>query len=155
MPEIMVVRSERGEVKSVERKQGDLLQVLKQVVTEAIDLWNPESSDFIVIKDMFPISVKLPITPQQYEAYSPYNLRRAGDVAEFDLPVFMISFENEYREDGYIDRGVLVVAPRLDDHVEKAILEIAVAATQEPTEEEEAALEKELPEEVREALEEE
>ena len=69
--------------------------------------------------------------------------------------MFMVSFENEYRKDGYIDRGVLVVAPRLDDYVEKAILEIAVAATQEPTEEEEAALEEELPEEVREALEEE
>jgi hypothetical protein len=56
----------------------------------------------------------------------------------FHVPVYIISFDNEYRDDNYVDKEVFVVAPAIDQKAEEAIVELAVESTKPaPPEEEE------------------
>lgn len=139
MAGIAIFWSENGAIKSVEKVEGELSQAIKRAVLKSMEDWDVTKSDLMVMRDLYPVSVKLPLTKEQYERYSGYNLRRAGGEATFEVPVYFISYENEWRGESYVDRKVAVVAPIVDDFVEKAIFELAENATKEPEELEEQA----------------
>jgi hypothetical protein len=63
----------------------------------------------------------------------------------FNVPVYIISFDNVYLEDTYVDREVLVVAPYVDKVAEDHIVELALESTRPPSEEKEEAETEELP----------
>ncbi|MGQ9759404.1 MAG: DUF2286 domain-containing protein [Candidatus Methanomethylicaceae archaeon] len=136
--EILVVRSKEGVIVSKSKIAGDLKEAVKKHVLDALSLWDSEKSDFTVIRDpQYPVSVKLPITKEQYDLYSRYDMSRTSDGSVvFHIPVYIISFDNEYKDDNYVDKEVLVVAPALDPKVEDAVVELAIESTKPEPEEE-------------------
>ncbi len=131
----IVARSRQGKVEEVEVLETGLKEVIKNVVLKALEMWDLESSDFIVMRDRYTTTVKLPLTKEQYEEYSKYELRRlSGSEAEVRIPIYVVSFNNEWRGDDYVDREVFVVAPYINDQQLEDIKELASNATAEPTE---------------------
>lgn len=137
--DILVVRSKEGTLVSKTRIPGTLMEAVKKQVLNALSLWDAERADFTVIRDpQYPVSVKLPITKEQYDLYSKFDMSRTSDGSViFHIPVYIISFDNEYKDDNYIDKEVFVVAPALDQKVEDAVVELAVESTKPEPEEEE------------------
>ncbi|MCX8182049.1 MAG: DUF2286 domain-containing protein [Candidatus Methanomethyliaceae archaeon] len=137
--EVLIVRSKEGSLISKSRVPGDLKETVKKQVLDALSLWDAERADFTVIRDpQYPVSVKLPITKEQYELYSKFDMSRTSDGSVvFHIPVYIISFDNEYKDDNYLDKEVFVVAPALDQKVEDAIVELAIESTKPEPEEEE------------------
>lgn len=129
--DILVVRSKEGTLVSKSRVPGTLMEAVKKQVLEALSIWDAERADFTVIRDpQYPVSVKLPITKDQYDLYSKFHMSRTSDGSVvFHIPVYIISFDNEYKDDNYIDKEVFVVAPALDQKVEEAVVELAVEST--------------------------
>jgi hypothetical protein len=112
MHTVLINTSREGNLVSKNIVEGDFKEVVRKTVAEALTLWNLDNADFTVIRDpQYPITAKAPITKEQYDLYSKYDLQRStnGSVM-FYLPVYIISFDNVYLEDSYIDREVLVVA---------------------------------------------
>jgi len=138
MSQIMIVRAKEGQLVSKNRVEGEFKEIVKKTVLDALSLWLMDSADFTVIRDpQYPIEAKAPITKEQYDLYSKHELQRAsnGSVV-FHVPVYIISFDNVYMEDNYMDREVLVVAPYIDPISEGHIVELALESTKPPTEEE-------------------
>jgi hypothetical protein len=119
---------------------------VKKIVIEALNLWAVDNADFTVIRDpQYPVTAKAPITKEQYDLYSKYDLQRTtnGSVM-FYVPVYIISFDNMYVEDNYLDKEVFVVAPVVDQIAEDVIAELAVESTkQDVTSEEDEGKEEE------------
>jgi len=137
MSQIMIVRAKEGQLVSKNRVEGEFKEAVKKTVLDAFSLWQLDSADFTVIRDpQYPVEAKAPITKEQYDLYSKYDLQRAsnGSVV-FHLPVYIISFDNVYMEDKYLDREVLVVAPYVDQISEEHIVELALESTKPPSEE--------------------
>lgn len=137
--DILVVRCREGTIVSKYKITGDFKETVKKQVLDALSLWDLEKADFTVIRDpQYPISVKLPITKEQYDLYSKYDLSKTSDGnVVFHITVYIISFDNEYKDDNYIDKEILVVAPAIDEKVEEAVVELAIESTKpEPKEEE-------------------
>jgi Uncharacterized protein conserved in archaea len=139
---VAVMRAELGEIKEKNLVEGDFNKVLKDVVVKALGLWDPQKSDLIIMKHRQEINVKLPISKEQYELYSQYNLRRKGDYATFEIPVYLISFENEWVDDSIFDSKVFVVAPYIDDYCTEKVEELAKSITT-PEKEEKEEIEEE------------
>jgi len=127
----IVARSRLGKVEQVEVVEEDLKDVVKKVVSLALEMWNLEASDFIVMRDHYSASVKLPLTKEQYEEYSRYELRRlSGSEAEVRVPLYVVSFNNEWRGEDYVDKEVFIVAPYISEQQLEDIKELALNATE-------------------------
>ena len=144
--QFMVIRAKEGNLVSKARAEGELKEVVKKIVMEALNLWAVDNADFTVIRDpQYPVTAKAPITKEQYDLYSKYDLQRTtnGSVM-FYVPVYIISFDNMYVEDNYLDKEVFVVAPVVDQIAEDVIAELAVESTkQDVTSEEDEGKEEE------------
>lgn len=142
MSKTLVLRSREGSLVSKTTIDSEIAQAVRKVVAGAVSLWAIETSDFIVIRDVYPVSVKLPISKEQYELYSKYDMSRTtnGSVM-FNVPVYVISFDNEWQEEDYVDKEVIVVAPVVDEKVEDIITELAIEATKPKEDEPDEGLE--------------
>ena len=120
----IIIISEEGNAKLHEEKELPLLEAVKETAKKALELWKLQRSDFIIIKDKYPVEIKLPITSEEYETYSKYNLQRTSPkTASFELPVYIISFDNEWLEKEYIDHKVFIVTISLNKELNKQIIE--------------------------------
>lgn len=122
---LLIVRAEEGEVKDSQIVEGELNNTLKNVVIKTLELWDPIKSDLIIVRHRHEITVKLPIKREQYEAYLQFNLRRKGDTATFEVPVYLVSFENQWIGENIVDSKVFVVSPYIDDYVAEKVIELA------------------------------
>lgn len=137
MSQIMIVRAKEGQLVSKNMLEGEFKEVVKKTVLDALSLWQLDNADFTVIRDpQYPVEAKAPITKEQYDLYSKFDLQRAsnGSVV-YHLPVYIISFDNVYMEDSYLDKEVLVVAPYVDQISEQHIVDLALDSTKPPSEE--------------------
>lgn len=146
--QFIVIRAKEGNLVSKAKVEGEMKEVVKKIVMEALNLWVVDNADFTVIRDpQYPVTAKAPITKEQYDLYSRYDLQRTtnGSVM-FYVPVYIISFDNMYVEDNYIDKEVFVVAPVVDQIAENIIAELAVESTKQDvkTEEDEGSEEEEV-----------
>ncbi|MCX8205237.1 MAG: DUF2286 domain-containing protein [Candidatus Nezhaarchaeota archaeon] len=127
---LIVARSSMGGVKEAEVVEGELSEVVKRVVLRALEMWDMRESDFIVMRDRYVTSVKLPLTKEQYEEYSKYELRRvSSSEAEVRVPIYVVSYSNEWRGDNYIDKEVFIIAPYINEAQLEEIKELASNAT--------------------------
>lgn len=140
---LMVIRSEEGEIKDQRIVEGELEQILKDVVVRSLELWDPQRSDLVVIRHKHEVSLKLPLKREQYELYSRFNLKRVGDKAVFEMPIYVVSYENEWIEDNIRDSKVFIVAPYIDEETANNIIELAKSITSSEEEEVEEELEEE------------
>lgn len=134
---ILIIKSEEGEIKDKQIAEGELEQVVKEVVIRALSLWNPQRSDLVVVKHKHEVALPLPITKEQYELYSRFNLKRFGDRAIFEIPIYIVSYENEWIEDNIRDSKVFIVTPYVDEATANDITELAKSITSVSEEEEE------------------
>lgn len=140
---ILIIRAEEGDIKDKQFIEGELEQVLKEVVVKALNLWNPQHSDLVVVKHKHEVGLPLPLKKEQYDMYARFNLRRIGDKAVFEIPIYVVSYENEWVEDSIRDSKVFVVAPYVDEATTSNIIELAKSITSAEEEEVEEELEEE------------
>ena len=109
----VLMHSERGHIKRVVEIEGPLYEAVKKAAFEALQLWNPETSDFVVMKDSYTKTLKLPLSKEEYEFYSRFELRRGSKEAEAIIPIYIVSFNNEWRETDYYDNEIFIITPKL------------------------------------------
>lgn len=134
---LLVIRAEEGEIKDRQIMEGELNSILKNVILKTLEIWDPVKSDLIIVRHKQEITIRLPITREQYEMYSQFNLKRKGDSASFEIPVYLISFENQWIDDNIVDSKVFIVSPYIDDYVAEKIVELAKNVTSQEEAEEE------------------
>ncbi len=128
--DVVVIEVDRGTVKDKHIRKGKLEEIVKQVVVEVLELWKPEKSDLIVMRHEHDIEVNLPLTTDEYERYSKYNLRRSGqDKARFTVPLYVISYDNEWVGEDVVDNVIRIVAPYIDERVVKELEELGKSTT--------------------------
>lgn len=146
---VLVIKSVMGKVESKDVVEGDIHEVVRQVTQKALSEWEPLSSDFVVVRDKYEVSLKLPLKPEEFERYKRFGLRRTPDgYAVFEVPVYLISYENEWRGSDYVDRKVYLVSLYVNDEITGEMEEWAAEATREtpPAAEEIEIAEEELEE---------
>ncbi len=127
----ILIHSERGSIKRVVEIEGALHEAVKKAAFEALQLWNPETSDFVVMKDSYTKSLKLPLSKEEYEFYSRFELRRSSKEAEAIIPIYIASFNNEWRETDYYDNEIFIIAPKLPPEDLEELKRRAMMATSE------------------------
>jgi len=128
--EILVIRAEEGKVKESKIVKGKIINVLKEIVKKTAEVWDPENSDFVVIRDKYEVSLRLPLSKEEYERYSKYNLRRTSDgYAVFDIPVYVVSFDNEWQGDDYYDKKIYLISLYVNEDVRKDLESWAIDST--------------------------
>lgn len=135
---VIIVKSENGNVSKKDIIEGDLSSILRSVANDALKEWNENSSDFIIMKDIHEIHIPLPLKPQTYEIFKNYIKGRTNKEAIAEIPVYVISFDNEWLDSDFKDKKVYIVSLYIDDKTENEILEYAKQITlpQQETEEE-------------------
>lgn len=127
---VFIVEADKGVIKYREIKEGNVEELVKQTILEILDKWDPAKSDLIVMRHEHIIEVPLPLTKEQYEKYSKLGLRRVSqNKARFAVPVYIISYDNEWIGEDVIDNIVRIVTPYVDELVSKEIEELAVITT--------------------------
>ncbi len=129
---ILVVRSVEGKIEDVKIYEDKSLEdVLREYVKKAADEWNPQLSDFTVMRTYYELRYKLPIPPELYDIANELGLEmeREGNELIIKLPVFTISFDNRWSGDTYRDLKVYVVTYLIEDSVQKHIMEYAAETT--------------------------
>lgn len=121
---VLVVRAERGKVVESTVVEGSLEDVAKDVAKEALVEWDPRVSEFVVLRDVEEVTIKLPIPGELVDELRKYGLRKKGESeAAIDLPYYTISFDNRRVGDDYIEYKVYVIAPYINDDF-KAWIEV-------------------------------
>ena len=67
---IAVIASENGKAKILEEHEGNISEIVRHIARKALEIWDNEKSDFIIIRDRYPVEINLPITKDEYEVYS-------------------------------------------------------------------------------------
>jgi len=128
---VLVIRGEHGNI--IEEKVDetkDIISKVKELASRALNLWEPEFSDFIIIKDQYEVSLKLPLTKDQVQRFMKYGIRRSSDgYAKFNIPVYIISYDSIWVEDDYIDRKVYLVSVYVNDEVKEDLKKLVIETT--------------------------
>jgi len=128
--EVLIIRAEEGKVRESRVVKGEITTILKEIVKKTAELWDPDRSDFVVIKDKYEVSLKLPLSREEYERYSRFNLRRTSDgYAIFDIPVYVVSFDNEWQGDDYYDKKIYLISLYVNEDVRRDLESWAIDST--------------------------
>ncbi|QGA54691.1 DUF2286 domain-containing protein [Sulfolobus sp. E5-1-F] len=138
---ILIVKSENGKVTLEKIAEGEISKVLRDVAKEALEEWNELASDFIIMRDNQEVRLPLPLKPEVYEAIKTFLVGKDKKEALAKIPLYIISYENEWKESDFQDKKIYVVSFYINDEIKKGILDDAAQMTseqkQELTEEEE------------------
>jgi len=112
---ILVIRSEQGKIVEERQIDGSLPIVVKEYAAEAYKEWNPETSDFTVLRGKYELRLKLPIDPDLLDIIEELNLDKRIELNELvvEVPLVTISFDNEWVGDSYYEKKMYVIVPDL------------------------------------------
>ena len=149
MPKIVVVKSVEGKIEDSRVIEGELTNIVKEIARRTLEEWNPEKSDFTIIKARYELRYKLPISPDLYDIIDELNLEKFREENNLIVvvPVYTISFDNEWLEDKYHDKAIYVVTYYIDEEEKKQIEEYAAETTKAPKGFQQGGLELSLTEE--------
>ncbi|MEM1873649.1 MAG: DUF2286 domain-containing protein [Acidilobaceae archaeon] len=132
---MLVVRAEYGEVKESRVVEGDFERVVRDVVSRALEEWNPAKSDFIVLRDERVVEV------ESLDQALAESLRSAGALRELErglsvrVPVVTVSFDNEMvSEERYEEHKIYIVTLYVSDDFKTEIEAEAAEITSAPEE---------------------
>ncbi|AFZ70860.1 hypothetical protein Calag_1138 [Caldisphaera lagunensis DSM 15908] len=130
---IIVIRSEVGKIISSELMEGELDQIVKKKSEDAMKEWNPETSDFIVLRDIRELELPLPLDPELVDILRNVGtLSRTSEKAIARIPVYTISFENMMiGEDNYVEHKIYLISPYINDDIKTELEKEAVEITTE------------------------
>lgn len=126
---ILVLKSEMGKVTSEQIVDGELGETVRKVATEALKEWNEYTSDFIIMKDVQEIKIPLPLKPETYDALKNFLAGKEKNAAIARVPFYIISFENEWQENDFMDKRVYVVTYYINDDMKKEAIDYAANVT--------------------------
>lgn len=123
MPEeCVVVRVEGNRVVGRETVIKDLVTAVKDHAKELINLWNPEESDFIILRVVQTVSLRLPLNRELYNKLERYGVKRVGDRAEANIPTYEIIYGSKWMgEDIQMDKMVIIM-PNIDEEVTEQVV---------------------------------
>mgnify|MGYP001770723118 FL=1 len=115
--ENVVIYIENENIANKEIVKSSLTDTVKNYVKRLLDVWNPEESDFIVLKVPQTVSLNLPLSKELYKKVEKYGVKRVGNKAEVEIPTYEIIYSNRWMgEDMEADRFV-VIMPYINDDV--------------------------------------
>jgi len=120
----LVIDYNNGEivnVKKVEAKKLDMF--VRDIAKQLIDKWDMENSDFIITRENRTIYLELPISKEDYGKLRQYGLRREGNMAAIDIPLYEISYSNSWENNEIVVKMATFIAPYINKQVEKEIIE--------------------------------
>lgn len=131
MEKILVIRGEHGNIVEERIDEAeDIFGKVKELASKALELWEPEFADFIIIKDQYEVSLKLPLTKDQVRRFMKYGIRRSPNgYAKFNIPVYIISYDSIWVESDYIDRKIYLVSIYVNDEVKEDLKKLVVETT--------------------------
>ncbi|TRM87773.1 DUF2286 domain-containing protein [Sulfolobus sp. A20-N-G8] len=138
---ILVVKSENGKVTSEKIMEGEIGKVIREVAKSALDEWNELTSDFIIMHDSQEVRVPLPLKPDVYEVLKNFLVGKDKREAIAKIPVYIISYENEWKESDFQDKKVYVISYYINDDMKKEVISDATQMTSEQPKEKEEDLE--------------
>lgn len=105
---------------------------MKNYVKKLLDKWNPEESDFIVLKVPQTVSLDLPLSKELYKRVEKYGVKRVGNKAEVEIPTYEIIYSNRWMgEDMEADRFVVIMPYINDDVINQVVNNILSSLTPE------------------------
>ncbi|MCI2414436.1 MAG: DUF2286 domain-containing protein [Candidatus Aramenus sp.] len=128
---VIVLKSELGKITSERSVEGNIGEVVKQVAAEALKEWNEIASDFTIMKDVQEVRIPLPLKPDVYESLKSFLSGKDKTAAIARIPVYIISYDNAWKEDNYQDNRVYVVSYYVDENLKNELAEYAKQATSE------------------------
>ncbi|EZQ06989.1 DUF2286 domain-containing protein [Candidatus Acidianus copahuensis] len=131
MTSVIVLRSESGKVTSEKVIEGDIGDVVRNTAAQALKEWNDMISDFIIMKDSQEWRVPLPLKPNDYERLKNFLSGKEKNEAILKLPIYIISFDNQWSGEDFQDKKVYVVSYYLDDEMKKELTTYAIDVTSE------------------------
>ncbi|MEM4041876.1 MAG: DUF2286 domain-containing protein [Saccharolobus sp.] len=134
---ILVLKSENGKITSEKVIEGELNRVIRDIAKQALEEWNEMASDFIIMHDSQEVRIPLPLKPDLYESIKGFLVGKDKKEAIAKIPVYIISYENEWRENDFQDKKVYVISYYINDELKKDIISDAEQMTSEQKEEEE------------------
>ncbi len=106
--------------------KGDMGEIVRQKAIAALkDEWKPDTKDFMIMGDYVEFEYPLPLTPEQYDTLSKFEMRKEGKVAVVKVPYYVITFP-KYAYPG-APQIVYLIAPYLDN---EKVEELKVLAKQ-------------------------
>lgn len=135
--QIAVVEANAGRVLKVEVVDGDVFNVVKDVVVKyAREKWEPLFSDFMVVKDYYESRLRSPVTREVESVIKRYGIqvkREGPDTLVAALPVYYVVYESiRMDEDDYHDRGIACVALVLGEEDLRSLKELLSESTRRP-----------------------
>ncbi|MFP3144599.1 MAG: DUF2286 domain-containing protein [Caldisphaera sp.] len=132
---VIIIRSEMGKIVSSELVEGELDQIIKKKSEDAMKEWNPEISDFIVLRDVRELELQLPLNPELVDILRNVGtLSRTSEKAIARFPIYTISFENMMiGEDNYVEHKIYLISPYINDDIKTELEKEAVEITSEKT----------------------
>ncbi len=129
-----MVEAIEGRVENSVIEEGTLDQILKKYALKALDYWNPLKSDFTIIKTRIEVTYKLPppdhiIELLDHAEEQQITTSKEDNTLVLSIPVYTISYDNEWYGDAYRDRRIIVIAPYIDLDEKAKIEEYASEAT--------------------------
>jgi len=120
--ENVVVYVEGESIANKEVVKANLVDTVKNYVKRLLDKWNPEESDFIVLKVPQTINLDLPLSKDLYKKVEKYGVKRVGNKAEVEIPTYEIIYSNRWMgEDMKADKFVVIMPYINDDIINQVI----------------------------------
>ncbi len=122
MPKILVIRSEKGRIVESKIVEGELQEIVRKITLKALEEWNLEKSDFIIIKETREIEAQS-VNLETIEALKKYeDLKIEKD--RIQMPIYTISFDSTMiEENNYIENKIYLITLYVNEET-KNLLEI-------------------------------
>ena len=133
----VVVYIENNKVVNKEVVNGDVKDVAKMYAKKLIDVWDPETSDFIVLRDQYTLTLKLPLSKELVEKLRRYSIRRVGDKAEATIPIYEIAYSSRWSEDSFEPDKFVIILPEINENVTNEVTDAIINAFKKGEEESE------------------
>ncbi len=140
--ENIAIYIENESIANKEIVKSNLTDAVKNYVKKLLDKWNPDESDFIVLKVPQTISLNLPLSKELYKKVEKFGVKRVGNKAEVEIPTYEIIYSNRWMgEDMEADRFVVIMPYINDDVINQVVNNILSSLAPEGEEEGEEFLE--------------
>jgi|YelNatPaOPRAMG01_1025707.scaffolds.fasta_scaffold23557_3 hypothetical protein len=103
---VLVARIELGEVKDKKVVEGSVEEVVRSLMMDVLELWDPKKSDLVVTKE------KLSDIKPELSDYG-------------DVDVYVISYDIEWKDENVVDRRFFVVVKDLGNASSEVVEELA------------------------------
>ncbi len=132
---ILVIRAEEGRIVEKEYVEGDLAEVAKKVAAKALEEWDPETSDFVVLRDQRDVEIPPElVNPKNFDVFREFNLRREkteeGTQAVITVPLYTISFDNiSIGDEAFIEKKIYLIVPSVIEEIDVLFEQLAADIT--------------------------